>query len=36
LVFANGKIVITGASDVDAAEDAFKHLQEQVTAYLKQ
>jgi transcription initiation factor TFIID TATA-box-binding protein len=30
LVFANGKIVVTGASDVDTAEDAFKHLQEQV------
>jgi transcription initiation factor TFIID TATA-box-binding protein len=30
LVFTNGKIVVTGASDVDTAEDAFKHLQEQV------
>ena len=36
LVFANGKIVVTGASDVDTAEDAFKHLQEQVTTYLEQ
>ena len=36
LVFANGKIVITGASDVDSAEDAFNCLQEQVTAYLEQ
>ena len=36
LVFANGKIVITGASDVDTAEDAFKHLQKQVTTYLEQ
>lgn len=35
LVFANGKIVVTGASDVDSAEDAFKHLQEQVTTYLE-
>lgn len=36
LVFANGKTVITGASDVDTAEDAFKHLQEEVKAYLDQ
>lgn len=36
LVFANGKIVVTGASDVDTTEDAFKHLQEQVTTYLEQ
>jgi len=27
LVFANGKVVITGARDVDTAEDAFDHLQ---------
>jgi len=33
LVFANGKIVITGAPNIDAAEDAFNHLKEQVTAY---
>jgi transcription initiation factor TFIID TATA-box-binding protein len=26
LVFANGKIVITGTSNVDTAENAFKHL----------
>jgi transcription initiation factor TFIID TATA-box-binding protein len=36
LVFANGKVVITGASDVDVAEDAFDSLQEQVTTYLAQ
>ena len=36
LVFANGKIVITGASDVDTAEDSFEYLQEQVMAYLEQ
>lgn len=36
LVFANGKIVVTGASDVDTTEDSFKHLQEQVTTYLEQ
>jgi len=33
LVFANGKIIITGASDVDAAEDTFEHLKKQVTTY---
>lgn len=36
LVFANGKVVITGASDVGVAEDAFDRLQEQVTTYLEQ
>ena len=36
LVFANGKVVITGASDLDNAADAFKYLQEQVTTYLEQ
>ncbi|EMA30999.1 TATA-box-binding protein [Haloarcula japonica] len=36
LVFANGKIVITGGSDVATAEDAFKHLQEQVMTYLEE
>jgi len=35
LVFANGKIVITGASEVDSAEQAFEHLQKQVTTYLE-
>jgi transcription initiation factor TFIID TATA-box-binding protein len=35
LVFANGKVVITGASDADVAEDAFNHLQEQVTTYFE-
>jgi transcription initiation factor TFIID TATA-box-binding protein len=36
LVFANGKVVITGASDIDIAEDAFSDFQEQVRTYLKQ
>ena len=36
LVFTNGKIVVTGTSDVDTAEDAFDHLQEQVTTHLEQ
>jgi len=36
LVFANGKIVVTGASDMETAEEAFEHLQEQVTTYLEQ
>lgn len=35
LVFANGKVVITGTADVDVAENTFNHLQEQVTAYLE-
>ena len=30
LVFANGKIVITGARDLDTAEEAFDHLRSQV------
>lgn len=30
LVFANGKAVITGISDIDTAESAFTHLQNQV------
>lgn len=34
LVFANGKVVITGASDVDTAEEAFLHLQSQIEALL--
>ncbi len=33
LIFANGKIIITGASDVETAEDAFEHLKKQVTTY---
>ncbi|WP_336331153.1 TATA-box-binding protein [Haloarcula sp. CGMCC 1.2071] len=36
LVFANGKVVVTGAPDVDVAEYVFDHLQEQVTTYLEQ
>ena len=35
LVFANGKVVITGASEVDTAENAFKNLSEQVTVYFE-
>lgn len=34
LVFANGKVVITGAPDVETAEEAFDHLQSQVSTYL--
>jgi transcription initiation factor TFIID TATA-box-binding protein len=34
LVFANGKIVITGAPDVDVAKNAFEHLQERVRTLL--
>jgi len=30
LVFANGKVVITGAADVETAEETFSHLQTQV------
>lgn len=30
LVFANGNVVITGAADVETAEGAFSHLQNQV------
>ncbi|MDQ2074773.1 TATA-box-binding protein [Haloarcula sp. H-GB4] len=36
LVFANGKVVVTGSPDVDVAECVFAHLQEQVTTCLKQ
>ncbi|SDY55287.1 TATA-box-binding protein [Halobellus clavatus] len=36
LVFANGKVVVTGASDVGIAEDVFEHLQKQVTIYHEQ
>lgn len=35
LVFATGKIVVTGASEVDCAEQAFEHLQKQVITYLE-
>ena len=34
LIFANGKIVITGAKDVDVAEDAFDHLQSRVREFI--
>jgi len=30
LVFANGNVVITGAKDMQTAEEAFSHLQNQV------
>jgi transcription initiation factor TFIID TATA-box-binding protein len=36
LIFTNGKVVVTGAADVDTAEQAFNHLQEQVTTYFEQ
>lgn len=36
LVFSNGKTVVTGTSDIDIAEGAFNHLQEQVTTYLEE
>jgi len=32
LVFANGKVVITGAADVETAEETFSHLQNKVEA----
>jgi transcription initiation factor TFIID TATA-box-binding protein len=32
LVFANGKMVITGAKNVDTAESAYEHLQSKVQA----
>ena len=35
LVFSNGKLVITGASDVGAAKDTFNHLRDQVMTYIK-
>ena len=34
LVFANGKVVITGAPDVETAEKTFETLQSQVSTYL--
>jgi transcription initiation factor TFIID TATA-box-binding protein len=34
LVFANGNVVITGTTDVEAAEEAFKHLQTQIEDFL--
>lgn len=34
LVFANGKVVITGSPDIDTAEDTFAHLQRQVNTLL--
>jgi transcription initiation factor TFIID TATA-box-binding protein len=35
LVFANGNVVITGAADVETAERAFSHLQDQVEDLLE-
>jgi len=35
LIFTNGKVVVTGASDVDTAEDAFTHLRGQVATFLQ-
>jgi len=34
LVFANGNVVITGAADVETAEEAFNHLQTKVEGLL--
>ncbi len=34
LIFANGKVVLTGASDVAITENAYDHLQEQVKIFL--
>lgn len=34
LVFANGKVVITGAADTETAEETFSHLQTQVEGLL--
>jgi transcription initiation factor TFIID TATA-box-binding protein len=34
LVFANGKLVITGAKDIETAETAYKHLQEKVQEFV--
>lgn len=34
LVFANGKLVITGAKDVEVAEVAYNHLQEKVQEFV--
>jgi transcription initiation factor TFIID TATA-box-binding protein len=36
LVFSNGKVVVTGSSDVALAEDAFNHLEKQITAPLEE
>jgi len=36
LVFANGKIIITGVSDLDVAKDVVENLQEQVVTYFEQ
>lgn len=35
LVFANGKVVITGAADIETADDAFDYLQSQVDTILE-
>lgn len=34
LVFANGKVVITGAPDVEVAEDAFEYLRSEIDSIL--
>jgi len=34
LVFANGKLVITGAKDIETAESAYEHLQEKVQEFV--
>jgi transcription initiation factor TFIID TATA-box-binding protein len=34
LVFSNGKIVITGAPNIDVAENAFEHIQDRVKTQL--
>jgi len=35
LIFANGKVVLTGASDLSIAESAFNHLQSRIQSLLK-
>ncbi|WP_049985481.1 TATA-box-binding protein [Halobellus rufus] len=36
LVFATGKVVVTGASDVDTARDGFTHLREEIEDLLRE
>lgn len=36
LVFATGKVVVTGASDVDTARDGFTHLREEIENLLRE
>jgi len=36
LAFATGKVVVTGASDVDTARDGFTHLREEIEDLLRE